>query len=129
MAGWLTAVELSRSAEPLKQTSGRLKPRMSDASSKSLRAAGRVSKSCFPIPTLCAPWPGNRKAVLDMKESPSLLRLAPGLEFAAPAASFFFSAAGCFGFEFLNDDVVEPAAGVLGCHSQGVLDGLVARAT
>src|SRR5436190_994128 len=61
------------------------------------------------MPTVCAPCPGNRKAIRDMR-------------------SLLVGANGRARLQFLDDQLVEPGPGVVGGDPQGVLDGPVAGA-
>ena len=64
MAGWLTAVLFSFSAGPSVQTCRRSYPRMSEACSKSSLALGTSAQTSFAMPTVWAPCPGKKNAVL-----------------------------------------------------------------
>src|SRR4051794_37640319 len=57
------SVWLSRSSAPSKQSLARSKPRTELAASKTLAATGDFSKKSLPMPTTCAPWPGQRMNV------------------------------------------------------------------
>src|SRR5438445_13703626 len=78
------------------------------------------------MPTLCAPWPGNKKAIFDMPSAPQLRRrLARGRAGSGFITRFFFSLilGDHLGAELFDDPAVEPVLGHGVGHTDGVLDG------
>ena len=57
---------LERVGRPLEAERPQVDPRISPARSNRARTAGSSWSSSRPMPTSCAPWPGNKKAILGM---------------------------------------------------------------
>ena len=63
MAGWVFSVRRSSSSGPSRKMRLRGNPRASSASANVVAATGKASARERPMPTVCEPWPGNRKAI------------------------------------------------------------------
>ena len=67
IAGWLTSVASSASAGPSMQQSPQVDAEdLAGPVEQSLGPPGSSWSSSRPIPTVCAPWPGNKKAILGI---------------------------------------------------------------